>query len=266
MKNLITTITVMFSITSIFGQHPLVGTWEMVHVKGIDADGERFYQDTSNAREIKIITPTHYILIAHDVEGDSLIFNRTYAGAVKVEGEKYIETPLYSSLPIFDNVTADFKWKIENERFIQSGLIVRPDGKKIILEELVFKRVKTDQDFQKNPAIGTWNQLSSSFTNTDGTTGSHTNDTHTRFQIITPTHWMRISHHGDDFEHVMGGTYTLKNGKNYSTIEFASFPLPKPLNTELKDEIKEGKLHQRGIQKLNDGKKLTWSDVFERVR
>ena len=55
-------------------QHPLVGTWEMVTIKGIDANGEKFSSDTSAIREIKIITPTHYMLIAQDVEGDSLVF------------------------------------------------------------------------------------------------------------------------------------------------------------------------------------------------
>ena len=62
---------------SAVAQHPLVGTWNMISVKGIDADGNRFFLDTTSVKETKIITPTHYMLIAWDVESDSLIFNRT---------------------------------------------------------------------------------------------------------------------------------------------------------------------------------------------
>src|SRR5688572_33298277 len=90
---------VLFSVT-LYAQHPLVGTWEMVSIKGIDANGEKFSSDTSAIREIKIITPTHYMLIAQDVEGDSLVFNRCYAGTIKIDGDRYNEMPMLSSVPI----------------------------------------------------------------------------------------------------------------------------------------------------------------------
>src|SRR4051812_251236 len=104
-----------------FSQHPLVGTWQMISLRGTNADGEKFSLDTTNVREIKIITPTHYMLIAHTVDGDSLIFNRSYAGLVKLEGNRYIETPLVSSLPLFDNVKQDFTWKVDGNLFTQAG-------------------------------------------------------------------------------------------------------------------------------------------------
>ena len=72
-----------------FGQHPLFGTWELVSIKGINAAGERFSADTSTIREVKIITPTHYMLIADDVENDSLVFNRCYFGTIRIDGDKY---------------------------------------------------------------------------------------------------------------------------------------------------------------------------------
>ena len=126
----ISLLLVFFLLTCapLFAQHPLIGTWEMVTIKGINANGEKFSSDTSAIREIKIITPTHYMLIAQDVEGDSLVFNRCYAGTVKIDGEGYIEIPIVSSVPIFDNVKTDFKWKVVGDRFIQSGTLIRPDG------------------------------------------------------------------------------------------------------------------------------------------
>ena len=147
------------------GQHPLVGTWEMVTIKGIDANGEKFSSDTSAIREIKIITPTHYMLIAQDVAGDSLVFNRCYAGAVKIDGDSYNEIPMLSSAPIFDNVKTDFKWKVVGDRFIQSGTLIRPDGKKVVLDELVFQRVKTATIPTRTiPGNGAWKLLTSKYT------------------------------------------------------------------------------------------------------
>ncbi len=140
-----------FTCVTLCAQHPLVGTWEMVTIKGIDANGEKFSSDTSAIREIKIITPTHYMLIAQDVEGDSLVFNRCYAGAVKIDGDSYNEIPIVSSVPIFDNLKTDFKWKVVGDRFIQSGTLIRPDGKKVVLDELVFQRVKTPQSYAEEP-------------------------------------------------------------------------------------------------------------------
>jgi hypothetical protein len=249
-------------------QHPLFGTWEMVSIKGINADGEKFSIDTSTVREVKIITPTHYMLIAHDVQGDSLVFNRSYAGTIKLDGNKYIEYPTQASVQIFDNVKTDFTWKVEGDIFTQSGTLIRPDGKKIVLEALVFRRVKTPNSYPQNPAIGTWSQLSSSYTNFDGTKESHTNATTTRFQIITPTHWMRISHRDKKFEHVMGGAYSIKDGKTYPTLLYRSGALNfTDLTTaEMSEQVKNDKLYVKGTMTGSNGKKFTWEDVFERSK
>lgn len=266
MKRLTLALLFVTLAGQLFSQHPLVGTWEMVSVKGISADGEKFFRDTTSIREVKVITPTHYILIAHDVENDSLIFNRSYAGTVRLEGNKYMETPQISSLPIFDNVKSNFTWKLEGDRFIQSGTFTRPDGKTVILEELVFRRVKVEPSYEKYPAIGTWRQLSSRYTTIDGVDESHTNETATRFHIITPTHWMRISHRDGKFENAMGGTYTLKNDKTYPLVLYGSFYKFPIGNLVMTERVEGDKLYVSGTGNSPDGRKFTWEDEFERVR
>jgi len=82
----------------------------MVSIKGINVDGEPFFIDTTSVRETKIITATHYMLVACDVRGDSLLFNRSYAGAIKINGNHYEELPIQASVQIFDNVKTDFTW------------------------------------------------------------------------------------------------------------------------------------------------------------
>jgi hypothetical protein len=246
-------------------QHPLVGTWEMVSIKGINAAGEKFADDTANIREVKIITPTHYMLIAHDVEGDSLVFNRCYAGRVAFNDTEYTETPLLASVPIFENVKADFTWKVVGDKFIQSGTFVRPDGKKIIVEELVFKRSKAPKSYANNPANGTWKLLTSHFTTADGSSHSDTQETVDALQIITPTHWIYVSSRNKKFEHAMGGIYS-KDGNKYSlNLDFASFPKKLWGKTEVTEKLEGNKLYINGSSVIDNKKKFTWQDVFERV-
>jgi hypothetical protein len=246
-------------------QHPLVGTWEMVSVKGINAEGEPFYRDTTMVRETKVITPTHYILIATDVVGDSLAFNRSYAGTVSVEGERYIETPFISSLPIFENVKTDYSWRLEGDRFIQSGVITRPDGKKILLEALIFRRVKSKESYPDNPAIGTWNQVSSTYTDFDGSIHSHTSKTAQRLHVITPTHWMRISQRGNKFEHAMMGTYSMVGKSTIPVMTYSSVGTNKGDTMTLREKIKGNKLMVHGELKNAAGGKFVWDDVFDRL-
>lgn len=265
--NRFTFFLLSFFITfTAFAQHPLVGTWEMVSIKGINADGEAFYLDTTSVRETKIITPTHYILIATDVVGDSLAFNRSYAGKVEVKGSNYIETPTISSLQIFENVKTDYTWKLDGDKFIQSGTVIRPDGKKVLVEALVFRRVKTRSSYPKNPAIGTWDQVSSSYRNFDGTTDRHTRETAQRLHIITPSHWMRISQRGNKFEHAMMGTYTMKGKSTMPVIEYSSVGVAKGNTVQMTERIEGDKLFVQGVMTNPSGQKFTWDDVFERVR
>lgn len=259
-------ISVCLANLPVAAQHPLVGTWEMISVKGVDADGEPFYFDTSAVRETKIITPTHYILIAWDVGEDSLIFNRTMAGQVRLEGEKYIEIPTQASVQIFENVQVDFTWKLAGDIFTQSGTIVRPDGKRILLEALIFERV-TNVKPQKNPAIGTWNQLSANYTTADGKSNSTFNDSDTRLLIVTPTHWMRMDHKNKKFDGVLYGTYTLDDGDTIITkVDFSSYPFNKGEHSKFTQKVKGNQIHIKSAGKAPDGKPATFDNIFEKAQ
>jgi hypothetical protein len=258
-------LVLLTAATHLFAQHPLVGAWEMVSIKGIDAAGEKFFNDTSTVREIKIITPTHYVLIAQDVENDSLIFNRCYAGTIELNGNKYIEQPMLSSAALFDNVKTDYTWKVQGDRFIQSGTFTRPDGKKVTLDELVFRKVKSEQAYHNNPTNGAWKLLTSSYINVDGSKESYTNETVNCLTVITPTHWMYVSSRNKKFESAMGGPYTMKGNKYYPALHYTSFPKDQLGKLELTEKVEGTKLYISGISLFPDGRKLTWEDVFQKA-
>jgi hypothetical protein len=226
MKKVLLLLTFSTLILSLQGQHPLVGTWEMISISGINADGQNFFLDTSTVKETKIITASNYILIARDKENGSWLFNRCYVGSAKIDGNQYFETPLLSSLRIFENVTTDFRWKLEGDRFIQSGTITRPDGKTIILKEFIFRRI-TDVSANGNASFtGTWQLIDQ-----NGRKG---------FLIITPTHWMGILKSRDQFEKAFGGHHKITGN---SAELFMDYTSGSGLKEKKSVQLKGGKLH-----------------------
>jgi len=257
-------LSLCFTSVRVTAQHPLVGTWEMISVKGIDADGEPFFDDTSSVRETKIITPTHYILIAWDVDKDSLTFNRTMAGQVRLENEKYIEIPTHASVQIFENVEANFTWKLEGDIFTQSGTIRRPDGKIVVLEALIFKRLKDIRAGKDNPAIGTWHQVSGSFTTPDGKNQSTFNPGDTRLLVVTPTHWMRMDLRNKKFDGVQYGTYTSQADNIVSHMEFSTYPFQTGDRHQFTQKVNGDRLHITSSGRTPQGQSATFHDIFEK--
>jgi hypothetical protein len=144
-KNLILGVAmILWSNLPLLAQKsPLVGTWEMVSAKGIDPKGQKVSFDAKTYRETKIITPTHYMLMTHQVKGDSLVFDHCVGGTIRISGNKFMETPTMASRPEDLQYKTDFTWKVAGDKMIQKGQITLPDGKTWILEELIFKRSAT---------------------------------------------------------------------------------------------------------------------------
>jgi len=257
-------LTVYLTGGEVVGQHPLVGTWEMISVKGIGADGENFFFDTTSVRETKIITPTHYMLIAWDVDKDSLMFNRTMAGQVSLDGNKYIEIPTQASVQIFENVKVNFFWKLKGDLFTQSGTIVRPDGKTVVLEELIFKRVTDIKSARENPVIGTWKQISGNYATAGKETPSF-GKSDEGLLLVNPTHWMRMDHRNQKFEGVMYGTYTLDGDNVVKNIVYSSYPLKKSDRFSSMKKVNRNRVQVVSTRMTLEGKPETFYDTFEKV-
>ncbi|MDQ4140080.1 MAG: hypothetical protein M3142_06110 [Bacteroidota bacterium] len=242
----------LFIIVQAFAQNPLVGTWQM-------------QTDTDTIRSFKIITPTHWMLYTESVKGDSSKFIVSGGGTYTLNGNKYIETIQIGSWEDYGKEKTDYTYKVDGDKFYQKGTLILGDGTKVPIDE-IWQKVKLEKSFATNPSIGTWNQLSSSYTMADGKKDSHTNATATRFQVITPTHWIRISHRNKKFENAMCGTYTMQGNKIYPKLEFASFPINKGDKVEITQRVENNKLYWDGTIKDANGKTtLTFSDVFQKV-
>jgi hypothetical protein len=252
MKNLSITFPLFFfgCVLQLFAQNPLVGTWEI---------------KTDSIRSIKIITPTHWMVFTEAIPGDSSKFVRSQGGTYTLAGDKYIEKITVASWPDYGKEKTDFTFKVSGKQFHQKGTLTTADGTVVPIDE-VWQKTSAAQTYPKNPSIGTWNQLSSSYTGADGKKQSHTNATATRFEVITPTHWMRISHRDNKFENAFGGTYTLEGNKVHAHLNFASFPIDQNEKVEITQKVSGDKLYLNGFIMGADGKTtLRFADVFEKV-
>lgn len=260
-SNLLTaTLMLLISLQLVAQTNPLVGTWQAVSFIGTDADGKKLTYDDSQFVETKIITPTHYALFTQMKQGDSLVFDKAMTGIVTVEGNKYIETPMYISQQQKGGA-ASFTYKLEGDKFMQSGSGTNAEGKKVSYV-ITFQKVKAPA--QKNPAIGTWNQLSSKGASASGEKWQHDNTTHTRLLVVNPTHFMIIAHDNKQFENAIVGSYKMQGNKMVIDT-YTHSKYPGTAQVELTPRLEGAKMTVDAKATLKDGKVDTWTDVYEKV-
>lgn len=235
---------------SLSAQNPLVGTWQM---------------NNNGTRSFKTITPTHFIVFTDSTSGEKTEFIRSHGGTYKLKGDKYVETIDIASWEDYGKEKTDFIVRVEGDKFYQKGTLTASDGTVLAIDE-VWQKVKVDRPNTSNQGLGAWEQLSSSYTLPDGTKGADTNANATRFQVISPTHWIRINHRDDVFESAMGGTYTLVGNTVYPNLDFSSLPIDKNLKYEIAQSLKEDKLYQKGIAKDGSGRQVVqFEDIFQKA-
>jgi hypothetical protein len=230
------------SALPLLGQNPLVGTWERV---------------TDSVRSVKIITPSHWIVFIEAFQGDSSTFEMAHGGTYTLTGNKYIEHITVASWADPGKAKTDFTfYEAADNTFLQKGTVTLGNGTVIPIDE-VWQKVTDAKMNPHFPAIGTWNRLSYATVAADGKKKTYTNATATCFEIITPSHWMRISHRNNKFERVSGGSYTTAGNKAFPKVEYASSPINKNEKIETTQKVTGDKRYSRVLISGPDGKRIT---------
>jgi hypothetical protein len=246
-------LTLLFFLCTLplLAQNPLVGTWERV---------------TDSIRSVKIITPTHWIVFIEGLQGEGSKFQMAHGGTYTLTGNKYIEHIHVASWPEPEKARTEFIfYEVGDYTFLQKGTVTLGNGRVIPIDE-VWQRVtdaKVNPDF---PAIGTWNRQSYSVLRPGAKKETYVGSDATCFEIITPSHWMRINHRNKKFERASGGSYTAEGNKAYPRIDYASYPINQKERLESTQKVAGDKRHSTLVFYGPDGKKLsTLEEVLEKV-
>lgn len=250
MKTFIAIIALLvFSSSELFAQQDIIGTWE---------------RKNDTIRSVKIITPSHWMVFAESINQNGAEFMWSHGGTYTLNGDKYVENIETASWEDYDDVKTDFTIKIDGNTLYQKGTLTTGESTVVPIDE-IWKKVMTNNSYKKNPSVGVWDQLNSSYTLPDGTKDSHTNATATRFQIITPTHWMRISHRDGNFENFMGGSYKFDGKKMYPNFEYSSFPDDEFREVVIEQKVKGNKKYWKGYAISKNNETFTFEDEFRQV-
>ncbi len=215
---------------------------------------------TGNSRAIKIISPTHVFLLSFFK--DSL--THAAAGTYNIAGNKYTEHMQYDNIDRQGAKDFTFNYTVNQDSFIQKGDITLPNGTTVSVNEH-FARVKSNKQYN-GQYVGTWNLLSSTETDQNGNKQFHTNAHYNCYQIVTPTHWMRIYFANGRFARAMEGTYTANGNALIAKVEHASFPTSGAMLVKVTLRFEGNKMYETGTVKNGNGKQISqFEDVFERV-
>lgn len=101
----------------------ILGTWELVAVINKEG-GETLATFVKGRRMIKIITPTYFSFVNHDLNQgkDSSAFFTAGAGTYTLSGNRYIEELEYCTARDWEGHTFDFEIEIKGDTLIQQGI------------------------------------------------------------------------------------------------------------------------------------------------
>ena len=125
-------------------QVPISGTWELISATTIEKD-TTFSTFNAKNKMIKIINPTHFAFLSHDLTAGKDTATATYTaggGTYTLKDSIYTEHLDYFIDRQWENNVFDFVVKIENDTLIQKGIekIEKLGIDHIIIEK--YKRIK----------------------------------------------------------------------------------------------------------------------------
>jgi hypothetical protein len=117
------------------GKH--VGTWHMISQKVTNPKRKTTKTDMSKLKQVKIISPTHWMFIAENIEDGKKKFKSALGGSYTLNGTKYVE-----AIENNEYIQTDYTLRVKGNKLYMEGSLITPEGEKYILDE-VYQREET---------------------------------------------------------------------------------------------------------------------------
>jgi hypothetical protein len=101
----------------------LIGTWQLISETKIVKTDTTFSESGKDSRMIKIINPTHFAFLKHDLKkgADSVKIFVAGGGAYTLKDNQYTENLEYCNFREWENNTFEFSISINNDTLVQQG-------------------------------------------------------------------------------------------------------------------------------------------------
>jgi hypothetical protein len=111
------------------GKH--VGTWHMMSQKVTNPKGKTTKTDMTRLKQVKIITPTHWMFIAENIENGKKKFRNALGGSYTLHGTKYVE-----AIENAEDVQTDYTLQVKGNKLHMVGSLTTPEGEKYVYDEI----------------------------------------------------------------------------------------------------------------------------------
>ncbi|MDO1448371.1 hypothetical protein Q0590_18995 [Rhodocytophaga aerolata] len=117
------------------GKH--VGTWHMMTQKVTNPKGKTTKTDMSKLKQVKIITPTHWMFISENIDNGKKKFRSALGGSYTLNGTRYVE-----AIENAEDVQTDYSLRIKGNKLHMVGSLTTAEGEKYIYDE-TYQREET---------------------------------------------------------------------------------------------------------------------------
>ncbi|MHA4894659.1 hypothetical protein ACXZ1K_07910 [Pedobacter sp. PWIIR3] len=231
----------------------IVGTWKLVGQKVINPDGSVLTTDSAHLNQIKMYTPTMYVVVGEvkvpQLDNKKMV-NNCAGGHYTINGDVYQEFTEFASWKGYKDMKVKFKLTMEKGKMHTVGSLSGSDGAVTIYDEWY---TKVEVPAQSKELVGTWKATSQKVTRPDGGVLTTDSSSLNMRKIFTPGMVVvvqeRVIPQQDNQKLVVscaGGLYTLNSGVYSEMISFGSYKDFDSGTVKFNLKIENGKLHTFG--------------------
>jgi hypothetical protein len=114
------------------GKH--VGTWHMISQKVTDPKGKTTKTDMETIKQVKILSPTHWMFISENIKDGKKSFKGANGGSYSLNGTRYVEL-----LENAEDVQTDYTLEVKGNKMFMVGSLTTPEGEKIVYDEVYLR-------------------------------------------------------------------------------------------------------------------------------
>ncbi|QHT71128.1 hypothetical protein GXP67_32985 [Rhodocytophaga rosea] len=124
------------------GKH--VGTWHMISQKVTDPKGKTTKMQIDTIKQVKILTPTHWMFIKEHIKDGKKSFAGANGGSYTLNGTRYVEY-----LENAEDVQTDYTLEVKGNKLTMVGTLTTPDGQKTIYDEVYMRETPGNKKLAK---------------------------------------------------------------------------------------------------------------------